>query len=441
MTLRVHPDQIVRTSGSPLLSAHESWERVRLGDVADVLNGFAFKSSSFSASEGIPLIRIRDVGRAATAVRYAGDYDERYVVAPGTIVVGMDGDFRAARWVGPPALLNQRVCAIKLRNGSLYDEGFLLYALPGYLDAVNGATSSITVKHLSSETVKAIPLPLPPIAEQRRIVAAIEEHVSRLDAAADSISAASSRLARLADAVMSSLSGEKTTLSEIVLDLRYGTSTKCSTDGAGAPVLRIPNIRRRSIDLGDLKRAIDTTVEIPTVEGGDVLFVRTNGSPDLIGRVGVVGESASGLGFASYLIRARVDRAKADPAFVALALSTHRSREEIRRRAATSAGQYNLSAKAISGLSIPLPALDVQRRVRTEIEDRLAFIEGRAAELSHAKNLAGRLRRSILAAAFRGELVPQDPNDEPASVLLERIAAERAAAPKPARRRRVSAGH
>lgn len=113
----------------------------------------------------MPLLRIRDVGRSQTEASYLGEFDPAYLVEPGSLVVGMDGDFRVARWTGPPALLNQRVCKTSVRDESLYDTGFLFYALPGYVDVINARTSSVTVKHLSSRTVLDIPLPLPPLAE------------------------------------------------------------------------------------------------------------------------------------------------------------------------------------------------------------------------------------------------------------------------------------
>ena len=115
----------------------------------------------------MPLIRIRDVGKSGTDTWYAGDYDSRYVVEPGSTLVGMDGDFRVAQWQGPKALLNQRVCKLTIRKGSEYDERFLLYVLPGYLKAIHDFTSSVTVKHLSLEDNRRAPNsgPAPPRAE------------------------------------------------------------------------------------------------------------------------------------------------------------------------------------------------------------------------------------------------------------------------------------
>ena len=87
------------------------WRTVNVSDVVAMLPGFAFKSENFvtESSDGLPLIRIRDLGQNKTAARYVGEYDEAFAVRDGDILVGMDGEFAAVRWRGGKALLNQRV--------------------------------------------------------------------------------------------------------------------------------------------------------------------------------------------------------------------------------------------------------------------------------------------------------------------------------------------
>lgn len=201
MALTVPLSEIVERSNNRLLGKHESWGRVLLGDVATVLNGFAFKSSKFSNSGGVPLIRIRDVGKDRSETTYLGEYDHRYVVEPGDLLVGMDGDFNCARWRGPSGLLNQRVCKITLKN-DIYLPKFLDYALPGYLKAINDVTSSVTVKHLSCKSIEEIPLPLPPKEVQQRLVAEIEKQFSRLDEAVANLKRVKANLKRYKAAVL-----------------------------------------------------------------------------------------------------------------------------------------------------------------------------------------------------------------------------------------------
>ncbi len=195
MTLRLSPDAIVAESSSPLLTIAPWWERCRLGDVAEVTNGAAFKSAHFNTQgDGLPLIRIRDVGQAQASTHYSGDYEPRHLVESGDLLVGMDGDFRIARWNGYQALLNQRVCRIRVRTQDLYSDRFLEYVVQPYLEEIHKVTSAVTVKHLSSRTVNDLPIPLPPRSEQETLITAIEERFSRLDAAEATLGATSRKL-------------------------------------------------------------------------------------------------------------------------------------------------------------------------------------------------------------------------------------------------------
>ena len=201
MALTESVDEIVENSSNPLLGKHDSWERVRLGEIAEIQNGFAFKSTQFSKESGIPLIRIRDVVKDDTETFYTGEYDPVYMVQPGDLLIGMDGDFNCARWCGSPGLLNQRVCRIKLKSDVLHPK-LIDYALPGYLKAINDKTSSVTVKHLSSKTVSQIPLPVPPPEQQELMVAEIEKQFSRLDEAVASLKRVKANLKRYKAAVL-----------------------------------------------------------------------------------------------------------------------------------------------------------------------------------------------------------------------------------------------
>jgi type I restriction enzyme S subunit len=201
MALTISVTEIVEKNHNPLLGKHDSWSRIPLGEIAEVLNGFAFKSSQFNNEHGMPLIRIRDVGKNTIDTKYSGEYDATYVVKNGDLLVGMDGDFNCARWHGPDALLNQRVCKITLKTDK-YLPRFLDYVLPGYLRVINEFTSSVTVKHLSSNTIKEIPLPFPAIDIQRKIVVQLDKQTSRLDEAVASLKRIQANLKRYKAAVL-----------------------------------------------------------------------------------------------------------------------------------------------------------------------------------------------------------------------------------------------
>jgi type I restriction enzyme, S subunit len=107
--------------------------------------------------------------------------------------------------------------------------------------------------------------------------------------------------------------------------------------------------------------------------------------------------------------------------------------------ARTTAGIYKVNQPMIESVMLPIPAWEEQARLASEIERQLSFVEAceRAVDVGLARS-AG-LRRSVLKAAFEGRLVPQDPSDEPASLLLDRIRAERATQPVAKRRARQTA--
>ncbi|MCH2231660.1 MAG: restriction endonuclease subunit S [Crocinitomicaceae bacterium] len=180
MALGLTPYQIIEKGTHPQLVIADEWERVELKNIASVQNGFAFSSKLFSRTEGLPLIRIRDIFSSDTENLYTGEYNEDFIVTKGDILIGMDGDFKVSKWPGNKGLLNQRVCRIHF-DSNHYEKEFLFICIQPYLNAIHSETSAVTVKHLSSRTINDIPFPLPPLPEQRAIVAKIEELFSDLD--------------------------------------------------------------------------------------------------------------------------------------------------------------------------------------------------------------------------------------------------------------------
>ena len=146
----------------------------KLGDAIVVLSGFAYEAELFNETEGLPVIRIRDVVRGFSNTRYSGEVDARFIVKNGEILIGMDGNFNTARWTGGPALLNQRVCKVTAR-ADILDEGFLFHLLPKELKKIEDTTAFVTVKHLSVKGIRDIDIALPPLPEQRRIAAILDQ--------------------------------------------------------------------------------------------------------------------------------------------------------------------------------------------------------------------------------------------------------------------------
>ncbi|MEN4913565.1 restriction endonuclease subunit S [Acinetobacter pittii] len=150
-------------------------EKVQLGTLVKITSGFAFKSNLFNTDKnGLPLIRIRDVVRGHSDTYYDGEYKTEYLIQNDDALIGMDGEFNLALWKGGKALLNQRVCKIQSIDERL-DQNYLIRFLPKALKDIEDKTPFVTVKHLSVKDINNIQIPLPPLAEQRRIASILDK--------------------------------------------------------------------------------------------------------------------------------------------------------------------------------------------------------------------------------------------------------------------------
>ncbi len=157
------------------------WLWTRLGNLCRVQAGFAFESAAFlQGDSGVPMIRIRDITSDRTQVNYLGEFREEFLVNAGDFLVGMDGNFTVAKWRGPRALLNQRVSRLKWYSRHL-EPSFFAVALQYRLTELQGTKAYTTVDHLSSGQIENAVVPLPPLAEQERIVANVDELMALCD--------------------------------------------------------------------------------------------------------------------------------------------------------------------------------------------------------------------------------------------------------------------
>lgn len=158
------------------------WEWVRLAEIAYPQAGFAFKSNGFNdLGAGLPLIRIRDVGGNSPATFFSGEFRPEFVVQPSDWLISMDGEFRVREWHGPKSLLNQRVTRLIFCGDELF-RPFIAAALQFRLQELQGTKAYTTVDHLSGGQIASAVIPVPPLAEQSRIVARVEELMRLCDA-------------------------------------------------------------------------------------------------------------------------------------------------------------------------------------------------------------------------------------------------------------------
>jgi type I restriction enzyme S subunit len=213
----------------------------------------------------------------------------------------------------------------------------------------------------------------------------------------------------------------------VVEPLSNGRSVKTAI--GGFPVLRLTALKHGNIDPREQKMGAWTAGEAKPflVTVGDFLVSRGSGSIRLVGLGGLVRRLQNPVAYPDTMIRFRMCKG-VDRMFFAHVWNSTAIRSQVELKAKTTAGIFKVNQSDLEMCVIPLPPEPEQSRIQAEI-GRLFSLEGAAAKLSTLSiSRCARLRQSILKWAFEGRLADQDPTDEPASRLLERIRAERESA-------------
>ena len=478
-----------------------SWAEATVEDICNVVGGGTPPTTTEFHWEGtIPWITSADIF-GVRDIRPRRQINEGAVKASATNLVPGGSIIVVTRvGLGKVALVEEALCFSQDSQGLVFDTSnvdglYFTYFLSDAVQRFKYESRGTTINGVTKKQLRELPVLLPPLAEQRRIVAEIETQFTRLDASVAALRRAQANLKRYRASVLKAacegrlvpteaelahsegrdyeaagvllerilaerrvrwesqekrrgkykeLSAPDTsalpelpegwvwgTVEQLLARSEYGTSVKCSYEATGFPILRIPNIVAGEIDPTDIKYAtqpvkIDSETSLAK---GDVLMCRTNGSVRLVGKTAVVHSDLEPYhGFASYLLRFRLMETEFIPKWFHIYSKSQLGRAFIEQNAASSAGQNNVSLTLIHTMPIPLPPLAEQRRIVADVERRLSVVQQTEAAVEASLARAERrLRQSILKQAFSGKLVPQDPDDEPASALLERIKTEREA--------------
>ncbi|HIF9432208.1 TPA: restriction endonuclease subunit S [Photobacterium damselae] len=338
----------------------------------------------------------------------------------------------------PKGVINQALLRIRLQGDFINSDYFLkLFKSPVVQNLVLSKSVGGAIQNLAAvKELKEISLPLAPLNEQKRIVEKLDEVLAQVDTIKARLDGIPAILKRFRQSVLAAAVSGKlidlnetkiTTIGEVSEDIRYGTSKKCDYKGGSTPVIRIPNIGDRKLDTSDLKLADFTERELEklALKTGDLLVIRSNGSLELVAKPALVEPQYEGFLYAGYLIRIRCDREKILPSFLLNVLSSRVVRDVVELGARSTSGVNNINSKELSALEFVLPSISEQKEIVRLVDQYFAFAETIEAQVKKAQTRVDNLTLSILAKAFRGELVEQDPNDEPADKLLERIAAAR----------------
>ncbi len=376
---------------------------VLLGDVADYVNGAAFKGSDWDGC-GRRIIRIQNLNDASKPFnRTSKEVKDSVLVRPGDLLVSWSASLGVYEWEGPDeAVLNQHIFRV-VPNSDVVDKRYLRWVLEWSLVRLERQVHGATMKHLTRGKFLDTEIPLPPIEEQRRIAAVLD--------AADALRAkrreAIAKLDTLTQAIFIDMFGDpEFTVADLadVAEVQGGlqVSSKRSVNPIEVPYLRVANVYRGFLDLGEIKMLHVTQKELNRTRlvPGDLLVVEGHGNPSEIGRVGQWDGSIDPCVHQNHLIRVRCDTGLVEPTYVEVFLNSRKGRRALLRAANTTSGLNTISTGDVRTVALPIPGLIEQRRFVAAAE---SAVQRRRSLADHQRKL-DTLFSSLQQRAFRGEL-------------------------------------
>ena len=484
MSLVVPFDEIFANKEG-LLANHPTWTRTELENVCRIINGFPFKSALFNRDKGCPVVRIRDISKNVTETRFDGEVPKEALIDDGDMLIGMDGNFRCYEWKGGKAGLNQRVCKI-VADERFINRKFLLFGINGYLKAIEDATSSVTVGHLSSLDVLRIPFPLPPLAEQKRIVAKVEKLLAKGVASRARLEKVSVLLKRFRQSVLTAACSGRLTAdwrgenprvesgANLLVRIKQARlvaavnaketrqidaafhGAKLSVEASELGIEQFPD-SWVACQIGTIGSVVNGSTpsrmhdeywngKIPWVSSGEVRNNIISETRERITQSGYDNCSVNLLPCGSVLLAMIGEgKTRGQSAILQVAATINQNiaavliphglvlseflwrwflfQYDATREQGSGSGPQALNCQRVRELPFVLPPLAEQKEIVRRVEELFALADRLEARVAKARGQVDKLTQSILAKAFRGELVPQDPNDEPAEKLLARIRA------------------
>lgn len=391
----------------------KGWRTQKLGDLLKIQNGYAFTSTQFG-DKGMPLIRIRDLANGIkTETRYDGEYDQRYVVRCGDLLIGMDGEFACFEWMGDDALLNQRVCRLESFSDQI-DRRFVRYGIGKFLKDIEAVTSFATVKHISSKQILDIPFSYPPLAEQKRIVAILDEAfagIAKATANAErNLVNAREVLPTLLDRLLTNAEGAQVVDLEQLVDsdcsLSYGIVQPGDEVENGMPIVRPTDLGAREIGLEGLKRINPSRAagyQRTTLKGRDLLLC-------VRGTTGVVSQASSELAGANVTrgivpIRFRGDVLHQDLGY--FVLLSQGVQQQI-RAATYGAALMQINIRDVRKIRVSVPPVHQQSHLLGQLDTVSSDADRLDANYVRQLGVLAELKSSILHKAFSGQLTGKE---------------------------------
>ena len=375
----------------------------------------------------------------------------------GAVAVAMYGaTIGKASILGIPAATNQ-ACAVAVPHEGVTTSEFLLQYLRSQKESFIRAGKGGAQPNISQGVIRTWPYPLPPLAEQKRIADKLESLLSRVDACRARLDRVPALLKRFRQSILAAATSGRLTeewrvmnkvndewesveLGNLVTEMKNGLVAKQTKEAIGVPMSRIETIADGTINPERIGFSTEVTLkqaEPFRLKVGDILFSHIN-SPAHLGKTAIYTGHPEILFHGMNLMLLRADHQRISPEFLELSLRHLRGESVFSMVAQHAVNQASINQKKLRAIQIETPSPSEQREIVRRVEALFAFADRIESRLATARKTVERLTPATLAKAFRGELVPQDPNDEPASALLERLHAQSdPATAKPKRGRRA----
>ncbi|MEB0106043.1 restriction endonuclease subunit S [Pseudomonas sp. MH9.3] len=438
------------------------WVQAEIGQICDLINGRAFKPEEWSAS-GLPIIRIQNLNNAAAKFNYfQGDLSYNHMVEKGDLLFAWSGtpgtSFGAHIWHGGRAALNQHIFKIEF-DGKAIERRFLRYAINQKLEELIGsAQGGVGLRHVTKGTFEKTLVSFPPSKEQVKVAEKIDDLLAQVDTLKARFESITQLLKRFRQSILfTAVSGQLTEewrksqkaeewgfckVGDFVERIEAGKSLKCYERPPVAGeygIIKISAVTWGVYDEEESKTLPEKSLFLETrrIMPGDFLISRAN-TLELLGNPVIVGKVSKNLMLSDKVLRLVMPESYKQ--WLSIFLRSHSGRKEIEARSTgNQLSMRNIGQKELLDINLPKPGREEQAEIVRRVEQLFAFAGQLESKVQTAKTRIDLLTQSILAKAFRGELVTQDPSDEPASILLARIRAQRESQPKVRRGRKSAA--
>lgn len=300
------------------------------------------------------------------------------------------------------------------------------FSSPRFQEWSNDNAKGTAQKGIYLRALGVVSVPLPPLPEQKRIVAKIDSLGAKSKRAKDHLNHIPKLVEKYKQAILKNAfknnEGKKYKLGDLTpknSTIRYGVLQPGGVKDHGVRMVRVCDINNGSIDWGEVRRIspkIDEQYRNARIAEGDIL-ITVVGS---IGRIALVENLSEPTNIARAVARIRPDVNIVEPTWLAWRLQSDDC-QFVFANDAREVARKTLNISLVKDLEVQVPSLTMQLKIAEGIQTAFNWIDRLAIEATSARKLIDTLDKAILSKAFRGELVPQDPNDEPASVLLDRI--------------------